>query len=74
MVDKKPTPTQRVKELEAQVKKLESSILKLNQHFGEELAKYGNEQYGLGLDQGRAEMDAAFQAQSRIQRWMYKAN
>ena len=70
---KKPTPAQRVKQLEAEVKKLEQSILKLNQHFGEELAKYGNEQYGLGLEQGRTEMSAAFEAQTRIQRWMFKA-
>ena len=65
---KKPTPAQRVKELEAEVKRLEKSILKLTDYT----ADYGNEQYGLGLDQGRKEMEAAFQAQSRIQRWMYK--
>lgn len=73
MTDKKPTPTQRVKELEAEVKRLEQSILKLNEHMGNELATYGNEQYSLGYDQGRKEMEAAFQAQTRIQRWMYKA-
>ena len=73
MTDKKPTPTQRVKELEAEVKRLEQSILKLNEHMGNELATYGNEQYVLGLEQGRLEMSAAFEAQTRIQRWMYKA-
>lgn len=70
---KKPTPSQRVKELEAEVKKLETALLKLNEHMGNELAQYGNEQYSLGLEQGRAEMGAAFEAQTRIQRWMYKA-
>lgn len=70
---KKPTPSQRVKQLEAEVKRLEQSILKLNEHMGNELANYGNEQYGLGLEQGRLEMSAAFEAQTRIQRWMYKA-
>ncbi len=70
---KKPTPSQRVKELEAEVKRLEEALWKLNQHMGLELAKYGNEQYSLGYDQGRKEMEAAFQAQTRIQRWMYKA-
>lgn len=70
---KKPTPTQRVKELEAEVKRLEEALWKLNQHMGLELSKYGNEQYSLGLEQGRAEMGAAFEAQTRIQRWMYKA-
>lgn len=73
MTEKKPTPTQRVKELEAEVKRLEASILKLNEHMGNEMAKYGNEQYSLGYDQGRKEREAAFQAQTRIQRWMYKA-
>ena len=70
---KKPTPSQRVKELEAEIKRLEQSILKLNEHMGNELATYGNEQYALGLEQGRLEMSAAFEAQTRIQRWMYKA-
>lgn len=69
MTDKKPTPSQRVKELEGEIKRLEQSILKLTDYT----ATYGNEQYGLGLDQGRAEMGAAFEAQTRIQRWMYKA-
>lgn len=73
MTDKKPTPTQRVKELEAEVKRLEQSIFKLNEHMGNELATYGNEQYSLGYEQGRKEMEAAFEAQTRIQRWMYKA-
>lgn len=73
MTDKKPTPTQRVKELEAEIKRLEKSILDLNKHCADELAKHGNEQYSLGYDQGRREMEAAFQAQTRIQRWMYKA-
>jgi hypothetical protein len=66
---KKPTPAQRVKELEAEIKRLEKSILKLTDYT----ATYGNEQYGLGYDQGRLEMQAAFQAQTRIERWMYKA-
>lgn len=70
---KKPTPSQRVKELEAEVKKLEASILKLNEHMGNELAQYGNEQYSLGYDQGRKEMEAAFAAQTMIQRWKFKA-
>lgn len=70
---KKPTPTQRVKELEAEVKRLEDAIMKLNQHMGNELASYGNEQYSLGYDQGRKEMEAAFAAQSVIQRWKFKA-
>lgn len=71
---KKPTPSQRVKELEAEVKRLEQSILKLNGHYASELADYGNEQYSLGYDQGRKEMEAAFAAQSVIQRWKFKAN
>jgi hypothetical protein len=66
---KKPTPAQRVKELEAEIKRLEKSILKLTDYT----ATYGNEQYSLGYDQGRLEMQAAFQAQTRIERWMYKA-
>jgi NOL1/NOP2/fmu family ribosome biogenesis protein len=74
---KKPTPTQRVKELEAEVKRLEDAIMKLNQHMGLELAKYGNEQYSLGdaegYARGRKEMEAAFAAQSVIQRWKFKA-
>ena len=69
---KKPTPTQRVKELEAEVKRLEEALWKLNQHMGLELSKYGNEQYSLGYDQGRKEMEAAFAAQSVIQRWKFK--
>lgn len=70
---KKPTPSQRVKELEAEVKRLEQSIFKLNEHMGNELANYGNEQYSLGYEQGRKEMEAAFAAQSVIQRWKFKA-
>lgn len=70
---KKPTPTQRIKELEAEIKRLESSILKLTDYT----AQYGNEQYSLGdaegYARGRQEMQAAFEAQTRIQRWMYKA-
>ena len=73
MTEKKPTPTQRVKELEAEVKRLEDAIFKLNEHMGNELANYGNEQYSLGYDQGRKEMEAAFAAQSVIQRWKFKA-
>lgn len=76
---KKPTApsaatlAKKLKAAEAEVAKLEELIFKLNEQFANELANYGNEQYGLGLDQGRAEMGAAFEAQSRIQRWMYKA-
>jgi hypothetical protein len=45
---KKPTPAQRVKELETEIKKLEASILKLTDYT----ATYGNEQYTLGFDEG----------------------
>lgn len=79
MTTKKPTPpsaatlTKKLKAAEAEVSKLEELIFKLNEQHANDLANYGNEQYGLGLDQGRKEMGAAFEAQSRIQRWMYKA-
>lgn len=70
---KKPTPTQRIKELEAEIKRLEASILKLTDYT----AQYGNEQYSLGdaegYQRGRREMEAAFAAQSVIQRWKFKA-
>ena len=75
---KKPTApsvatlTKKLKAAEAEVAKLEALVFKLNEQFANELANYGNEQYGLGLEQGRAEMGAAFEAQTRIQRWMYK--
>lgn len=48
---KKPTPAQRVKELETEIKKLEASILKLTDYT----ATYGNEQYTLGFDEGYAQ-------------------
>lgn len=76
---KKPTApsaatlTKKLKAAEAEVAKLEELVFKLNAEFANELANYGNEQYGLGLEQGRAEMGAAFEAQTRIQRWMFKA-
>lgn len=76
---KKPTTpsvatlTKKLKAAEAEIAGLENLIFKLNEKHANELADYGNEQYGLGLEQGRLEMSAAFEAQSRIQRWMYKA-
>lgn len=73
---KKPTPSQRVKELEAEVKRLEQALIKLNQHSATEQAEYGNGQYSLGyqegLADGRAEMKAAVQAQSFIGRFFTK--
>jgi len=69
---KKPTPAQRVKELEAEIKSLEKNILKLTDYT----ADYGNDQYSLGEQdgyiRGRKEMEAAFAAQSVIQRWKFK--
>lgn len=69
---KKPTPAQRVKELEAEVKKLEASILKLTDYT----ATYGNEQYSLGWADGamdkERELKAAVQAQSFIGRFFTK--
>jgi hypothetical protein len=66
---KKPTPAQRVKELEADIKKLEASILKLTDYT----ATHGNEQYTLGYNEGLADglaqMKAAVQAQSVIGRF-----
>ena len=61
---KKPTPTQRIKELEAEIKRLEQSILKLTDYT----AQYGNEQFSLGLEQGRLESEATYKAQSYITR------
>ncbi len=45
----------------------------MNKDHETELAKVANENYSLGLDQGEKQMQAAFAAQSVIQRWMYKA-
>jgi hypothetical protein len=63
---KKLTPTQEVKQLKA-------LILQLNAEHQTELAKVANENYTLGLEEGTKEMQAAFAAQSVLQRWMYKA-
>lgn len=69
---KKPTPSQRVKELEAEVKRLEAACLKLSEYT----ANYGNEQYTIGYAEGQAdkqaEMKAAVQAQSFIGRFFTK--
>jgi len=63
---KKPTAAQEVKQLKA-------LILQMSKDHETELAKVANENYSLGLDQGEKQMQAAFAAQSVIQRWMYKA-
>lgn len=72
---KKPTPTQRVKELEAEIKKLEDMIMKLNQSFGIEKAEYGNGQYSLGFaegyDQAKIELAVA-RADAGISRFFRK--
>lgn len=69
---KKPTPAQRVKELEAEVKRLEAACLKLSEYT----ANYGNEQYSLGWADGamdkERELKAAVQAQSFIGRFFTK--
>lgn len=66
---KKPTPAQRIKQLEAEVKRLEAACLKLSEYT----ATYGNEQYSLGWADGamdkEREMKAAVQAQSIIGRF-----
>ncbi len=56
-----------------EVKQLKALILQMNKDHETELAKVANENYSLGLDQGEKQMQAAFAAQSVIQRWMYKA-
>lgn len=61
MTTEKKTPTQRVKELEAEKKKLEEFIMKSNHDFGQQLATHGNENYALGFQQGydQAKVDLA---------------
>lgn len=72
---KKPTPTQRVKELETEIKKLEDMIMKLNHTFGIEKAEYGNGQYSLGFaegyDQAKIELAVA-RADAGISRFFRK--
>lgn len=76
---KKPTPpsvatlNKKLKAAEAEVAGLETLIFKLNEKHANDLATHGNESYSLGYDQGRKEMEAAFAAQSVIQRWKFKA-
>lgn len=68
---KKPTPAQRIKELEAEIKDLKASILKLTDYT----AEYGNGQYTLGYDDGykAAVNDAAMtKADAGISRFFRK--
>lgn len=68
---RKPTPTQRIKELEAEIKDLKASILKLTDYT----AEYGNGQYTLGYDDGykAAVNDAAMtKADAGISRFFRK--
>ncbi len=72
---KKPTPAQRIKELEAEKKKLEDFIIKSNHDFGQQLATAGNENYSLGFQQGydQAKVDLAVQrADAGIARFFRK--
>lgn len=72
---KKPTPTQRIAQLEAEKKKLEEFIMKANHDFGQQLATVGNENYSLGFQQGydQAKVDLAVQrADAGIARFFRK--
>lgn len=72
---KKPTPAQRIKQLEAEKKKLEDFIMKSNHDFGQQLATAGNENYSLGFQQGydQAKVDLAVQrADAGIARFFRK--
>ena len=72
---KKPTPAQRIKQLEAEKKKLEDFIMKSNHDFGQQLATHGNENYSLGFQQGydQAKVDLAVQrADAGIARFFRK--
>lgn len=72
---KKPTPAQRIKELEAEKKKLEELVMRLNHEHGQQLATAGNENYSLGFQQGydQAKVDLAVQrADAGIARFFRK--
>jgi uncharacterized caspase-like protein len=76
---KKPTPTQRVKELEAENDKLKKLIFALKDDHAQQVAtasaEYGNGQYTLGYQEGHRdamELSAAQQSQSYITRLFKK--
>lgn len=69
---KKLTPTQALKEAQAEIDRLGKALIKLNEHAAKEQADYGNGQYTLGYQEGirdgLAQADAAAKAQSYITR------
>lgn len=72
---KKPTPTQRVKELEVENDKLKKLIFALKDDHAQQIAtksaEYGNGQYTLGYQEGYRDgqaVTAAEQSQSYITR------
>lgn len=76
---KKPTPTQRVKELEAENDKLKKLIFALKDDHAQQIAtksaEYGNGQYSLGYQEGYRDaqaVSAAEQSQSYITRLFKK--
>lgn len=68
MTTPKKTPTQRVKELEAENKQLKKLIMSMTDEHGTSLAIHGNEQYTLGYDEGHRDASASAKAGSYIAR------